>query len=74
MKTMMKKYILVMLLLGFTAFCHGQQAPPPQDDNPAGGTPMGGSAPIGGGVAMLMAMGVAYGGKKYYDYRKKTER
>lgn len=33
----------------------------------------GGGAPIGGGVVMLLTMGAAYGGKKYYDYRRKMQ-
>jgi len=27
-------------------------------------------APIGSGVAILLALGAAYGGKKVYDFRK----
>ncbi len=58
--------ITILPLISF-----GQDVPPPpanhgetDDQEPRG-------APIGGGVAMLVAMGAAYGGKKYYDYRKK---
>ena len=53
------------------------QTPPDPPSNPTGdgSTPVGddGGAPIGGGVAMLLAMGAAYGGKKYYDYRRKLK-
>jgi hypothetical protein len=37
---------------------------------PGGETPIGGSAPIGGGTFMLIALGAAYGGKKVYDMNK----
>ena len=33
-----------------------------------GGTPVG--APIDGGMGILLALGLAYGGKKLYDMRK----
>ena len=52
----------------------GQNVPPPPSDHGQSGNQSpddGGTAPIGGGVAMLLTMGAAYGGKKYYDYRKK---
>ena len=32
----------------------------------------GGSAPIGGGLFILLGLGAAYGGKKLYDHRKET--
>ena len=37
---------------------------------PTGEEPLGGGAPIGGGTIMLLAMGVAYGGKKLYNMKK----
>ena len=45
--------------------------PPPDNHGESGDQERGGTAPIGGGIAMLLTMGAAYGGKKYYDYRKK---
>lgn len=35
-----------------------------------GSIPIGGSAPIGSGLVMLLAMGLGYGAKKVYDARK----
>jgi|AntRauTorcE11898_2_1112593.scaffolds.fasta_scaffold01732_3 hypothetical protein len=61
-------FVLPLISLG-----QGSVPPPPSDhgqsDNQSPND--GGTAPIGGGVAMLLTMGAAYGGKKYYDYRKK---
>jgi hypothetical protein len=53
------------------------QTPPPPNggNNPNQGgnnnTPVGGGAPIAGGIGILLALGAAYGGKKVYDFRKK---
>lgn len=71
-----KKYIVLIGIL-LTTSVLGQNnlpEPPPQGGDPTGGgTPMGGGAPLGGGIIMLMCMGAAYGGKKYFDYRKKIK-
>jgi len=42
------------------------------DPTGSGHTPIGGSAPIGSGVAILITLGAAYGSKKIYQL--KTER
>jgi len=49
------------------------QTPPPPPDNPStgGNGPVGGGAAIGNGIAILAALGVGYGAKKMYDFRKK---
>ena len=53
-------------------------------DSQAGGPPMGPpmgpppcwpppcTVPIDGGISFLIAAGMALGGKKFYDFRKKT--
>ena len=53
------------------------QTPPPPNNNgggssnpPNGNTPVGGGVPIGSGMALLIALGAAYGSKKVYDFRK----
>ena len=75
---MRKNIIKLMLIAGiaFTTFAVNAQSPPPP---PAGGhgqtgnQPNGGGAPIGSGLAILLALGAGYGGKKLYDARKKLE-
>jgi hypothetical protein len=45
------------------------QAPPPPPSNPSNdgnGPVTGGSAPIGGGIEILLLLGAAYGVKKAY--------
>jgi hypothetical protein len=36
-------------------------------------TPIGGPAPVGSGLVMLISMGAAYGAKKVYNARKRLE-
>ncbi len=68
------KTFAILLLVG-TSYTVMAQPPPP----PGGGggestrgqaNKLGGNAPIGGGVLILLALGLAYGGKKLYDNRK----
>ena len=78
MKTLKKLITLTVLTVALSTVTAQSPPPPNGDSNPTtdGSTPVGrdgGSAPIGGGVAMLVAMGAAYGGKKYYDYRRKLK-
>jgi len=47
--------------------------PPPPPSGPGTDTPIGGSAPVGSGLVMLLSMGAAYGAKKVFDARKKIE-
>jgi len=47
--------------------------PPPDPSSGGGhGGPVG--APIDGGLGILMLMGVAYGGRKYYQARKSKKK
>ncbi len=70
----MKKYILLLSLVFTLLFWsnsgQAQTAPPP----PSGGhgltTNQAGSAPIGGGLFILLGLGAAYAGKKLYDHKK----
>ncbi|MBZ0243440.1 MAG: hypothetical protein K8F24_09525, partial [Bacteroidales bacterium] len=45
-----------------------QGPPDPPVDPEDGGGPVGGHAPIGGGLAILLSLGAAYGGRKVYKY------
>lgn len=76
----LKRFITFIVLLTAFITVTAQAPPKPNSGNDPtgnGNTPVGdntgNSAPIGGGVAMLLAMGAAYGGKKYYDYRRKYD-
>ena len=73
----MKKYILLVGLAFALTVCadstygQGQSVPPPPTDHGVTGDQVaGGSAPIGGGLFILLGLGAAYAGKKLYDHRK----
>lgn len=74
----MKNYITKLILIaGFIIASTALMAqtlppPPPQGGHGQGGNvPAGGAAPIGGGIAILLTLGAAYGAKKMYDARKR---
>ncbi len=70
MKTL--KLIITGIFLTIVPLSIFAQGGPP--DPPGHGEtidqPSGGNAPIGGGLFILMGLGVAYGGKKFYNNRK----
>ena len=71
MKT--KHLILTASFLLFSATALMAQVPPPPPSSHGldGNQPAGGGAPIGSGIAILLSLGAAYGGKKVYDFHKK---
>lgn len=73
----MKKFLIsIMILLSLTLTSNhlfAQGPPEPPVDPGDGGGPVGGSAPIGGGIAILLSLGAAYGGRKLYRAFAKEE-
>lgn len=71
MKT--KQFILAtaLFLVSTTALLAQVPPPPPSGHGSGGNQPAGGGAPIGSGIAILLSLGAAYGGKKVYDFHKK---
>ena len=72
----MKTLKLILVLVAIMAFpllslC---DVPPPPPVGGGGGTPGPVGAPIDGGVGILLAMGMAYGGKKLYAMRKEKDK
>jgi len=70
MKKIISKIFVGAMLIGAIIFCNNIYADQPPD--PGGdptGQPVGGS-PIGGGLVILLSLGAAYGGKKFYDSKK----
>ncbi len=72
----MKTLKLILILFAITALpllSLSDVPPPPPNGGPGGGggTPVG--APIDGGVGILLAMGIAYGGKKLYSLRQSKD-
>lgn len=73
----MKKKIAKMIIIGVLAFAPilmFSQPNPGQNSGggSVGGNPIGGgSAPLGSGIALLLGLAAAYGGKRVYETRKK---
>ncbi len=74
MKTLVKILFLALFTLNaILLFAQGAPPPPPSGHGGETNQPANGSAPIGSGLGILLALGAAYGGKKVWDYRKKLE-
>lgn len=62
--------VIVLLALPFFSGADNPQPPPP----PGGGGPGGGGTPVGapidGGLGILLALGLGYGGMKLYQTKK----
>jgi len=68
----MKKLIIPSVFLMISSFTLLAQAPPPPPENAGGsGGPVGGGAPIGSGLVLLISLAAGYGGKKVYDFSKR---
>ena len=71
--------VLLTLFLGWgllaSAQSGGTPPPPPNGGHGLGNNQPanGGSAPIGGGLAILLSLGAAYGGRKVYCYWKEQK-
>jgi hypothetical protein len=71
MKTTIK-FTWALLLIVLPAVLSAQ--PQPYDETINGGTgsnPVGGGAPLSGGLMILLSLGFGYGAKKVYDIRKR---
>jgi len=74
----MKKAIRIVLLtvffITFTVALNSLIGQPMPGGDPSGGgtnPPVGGDAPVGSGLIMLIAMAAGYGTRKIYNARKK---
>jgi hypothetical protein len=68
MKKQITSLLFTIVLTVFTVngFCQVPPPPPTGAGHGATGNQNGGSAPIGGGLFILLGLGAAYGGKKLY--------
>lgn len=68
--------IVIIVLVNIALPLSGISQPPPPPggggtgSHGSGGNTPGGSAPIGGGLFILLGMGAVYAGKKVYDLTK----
>lgn len=65
------KTFLILAALCCSSFLFAQDPPPPPPGShgQTNNQPGGGAAPIGSGIAILLALGAGYGVKKVYDAR-----
>jgi hypothetical protein len=73
-----KKILLILLLSGISFAGFSQGPPPPPGEDGGGATPdsgnqLGGSAHVGGGVIILLTLALAYGGKRFYQLKKREK-
>ncbi len=67
----MKKLLILSAFTIFFGLSLLAQAPPPPPENAgAGGGPVGGSAPVGSGLVLLITLAAGYGAKKVYNSKK----
>ena len=75
MKKAIKIVLLTVFFITFTVALNSLIAQPMPGGDPSGNPnnpPVGGgSAPVGSGLVILLALGAGYGGKKVYNARKK---
>jgi hypothetical protein len=69
------KYLLVVLISLLTITGYSQMLAPedPGGEPGTGDDPIGGSAPIGPGMIILLSLGAAYGSKKIYNINNSNE-
>ncbi len=79
MKKILKNIIKAFAILLFVSAAYTVSAqgppPPPSGSEGSGGTSgnqLGGNAPIGGGLFILLGLGAAYGGRKLYQIQKES--
>ncbi len=72
----LKKIILSLIFVFAVSFSFAQitsPSDPPRGGPSEGDPPVGGGAPIGSGVVIMLAAGVVYGGKKMYSLMEENE-
>lgn len=73
-RNFVKQWFLIALLFAGSALFNNLHADPPSPGGGHGQTgnqPGGGAAPLGGGIAVLLTLGAAYGAKRVYDAKKR---
>lgn len=64
MKKILKTLLFIALLILPLAALKAQGPPQPPENPGSGGGPVGGAAPIGEGIGLMIGLGVAYAGWK----------
>jgi len=64
MKKILKLLFFILLLILPFSLLQAQGPPQPPENPGTGGGPVGGAAPIGEGIGLMIGLGVAYAGWK----------
>jgi hypothetical protein len=71
MKKMIRSIAIILFITAGLTLANLSMAqppsPPPSGSNSGNHTPMGGAAPIDGGLGILLAAGLGYGAKRVYQ-------
>jgi hypothetical protein len=59
-------FIITFVFIANNGFTQAPPPPPTGAGHGATGNQNGGSAPVGGGMFILLGLGIAYGGRKIY--------
>lgn len=65
--------VIVSLFFSVQGLMADTNPPNPPGAPEAGDQPIGGGAPIGSGIAILLSLGAGYGAKKLYHFNKEKE-
>jgi len=71
MKNILRTILVISFLTAIPIISTAQIMGPSDPDGTPQGQPIGGSAPIGGGLFILLGLGAVYGSKKVYELNKK---
>ena len=71
MKNILRTFIVISFLAALPLVSTAQVMAPSDPGSAPQGQPIGGGAPVGGGLFILLGLGAAYGGKKVYNLNKK---
>jgi hypothetical protein len=74
----MKKLFIIFIVAAFVSLnldALSQPPPPPTNASASGSTPpVGGSAPVGSGISLLISLAGLYGGKKLYKAKQESRK
>ncbi len=72
-KAILSRTVFLILFLFAIQFVMASDPPPPPPGHGETGNVPGGGAPLGSGLAILLAMGAAYGSMEVFNLAQKTK-
>ncbi len=65
-------FVIVFLLITVSGFSQMMGPQDPGNGPQQGDPPIGGGAPVGSGMIIMLSLGMAYGSIKYFELKNKT--